>query len=305
MAKYEIGNIIENCPSRPVKFNGDAFKTAKEKEWLLEFSEGQFVYTEDITKLFKAFQDIFRREVADRLGFKEWILPRLLPQVVLEKFGGVEYAPSSIFEATQFYEQPINRRKYFLDTVQSASLYYALSKKKIHYTDLPLKVFETIGGYQWRNEQREELHGFDKLFEYLKLEHVYVGLPEQVVASRRMQLERYKELFNELGLVYRVVVGAPCHSSPQNTERYEKARSLDEVPLFDFEFLIPHGDRWLEVCGACVEAGENTRSFGIRTIEGKEIWSGCSGVGLNRMVYAFLSQHGFDSDEYPPLFQKY
>lgn len=305
MTKYTIGDIIEDCLSCPIEFNGNAFKTAKERGWLIEFSEGQFVYTEGITNLFKAFQEMFRREVGEKLDFKEWILPRLLPKEVLEKFGSVEFAPRSIFQATQFYENPKNRRSYFLDTVQSASLYYALAKKKIQCADLPLKVFETIGGYQWRNERKEELHGFDKLFEYLKLEYVYVGLPEQVVNSRRLQAKRYKELFNELGLVYKVVVGAPCHTSPQNTERYEKAGSLDEIPLFDFEFLIPSENRWLEVCGTCVEADENTKSFGIETSGGKELWSGCSGVGLNRMVYAFLSQRGFDAKKYPPLFQKY
>ncbi|MBI2674963.1 MAG: hypothetical protein HYX24_00775 [Candidatus Aenigmarchaeota archaeon] len=305
MAQFKIGDVLEHHDHNQIVFKGDALNVAKERGWLLEFSEGQFVYAEDLTRYFKAFQQLFRDEVACPLNFAEWILPRLLPQEILEKFGSVQFVPRSLFEVKQFYERPDKRKNYFLDTVQSASLYYALAKTPLNDEKLPLRVFETIGGYQWRNERGEELHGFDKLYEYLKMEHVYVGFPKQVVESRRKQAEKYKTLFRQLGLNFRIVVGAPCHVSPKNSERYEKAQNLDEIPLLDFEFEIPYEDRWLEVCGACVEEDENTQSFGIQARSGEKLWSGCSGVGLNRLVYAYLAQHGFDPNSYPPKFRAY
>ena len=170
---------------------------------------------------------------------------------------------------------------------------------------MPIKVFETLGGYQWRCEKEEELHAFDKLLEYLKLEHVYIGYPNQVVEARKTQKKQYIKLFNKIGFLYRITVGAPCHSSPINTKRYEKASNLDEIPLYDFEFYIPKEKKWLEVCGTCIEEDENTNAYGIQTITGKKVWSGCSGVGLNRLVYSFLSQFGFQEENYPALISKY
>jgi seryl-tRNA synthetase len=304
MIKYPIGEVLENGPKIEPLFSGDAFQIAVEKKWLKEFSKGQFVYTEEITRLFRAFQELFRREIVEKLGFKEWMLPRILPREALEKFGSIEYAPNTLFQAQPFIKNP-SIQSYFLDPVQSASLYYTLAKEPLKASELPIKVFEIIGGYQWRCEAIWELHGFDKLLEYLKLEHVYVGYPTQVIEARKRQKEEYVKLFNKIGFLYRIVVGAPCHSSPPNTKRYEKAKVIDEIPLFDFEFYIPKEKKWLEVCGTCIEEDENTRAYGIKTESEKEVWSGCSGVGLNRLVYSFLSQFGFEKENYPKIILEY
>jgi len=304
MQTYPIGTVLSWGNARETAFRGDALQEMRDRGWILDFAEGQVVATAPLTRLFRGFQELFRQEVAGPLGFEEWTLPRLLPQKILRRFGSVEYAPGTLFEA-RYYSESHPGRSYFLDPVQSAGLYHALSKHPLPTDILPLKVFETLGGPQWRNEAPSELHGIDKLVEYLKMEHVYVGTPEQVTESRRIQKQTYERIFDELGLVYRVVVGAPCHSSPQNTARYEKAKTLDEVPLIDFELYIPSEDRWMEVCGACVEETENTEAFGITSTSGDVLWSGCSGVGLHRLAYAFLAQMGFDEKNYPELFLRH
>ena len=37
-----------------------------------------------------------------------------------------------------------------------------------------------------------------------------------------------------------------------------------------------------------------TQSFGISSSDGEELWSGCCGIGMNRLVVAYLYRHGFD-----------
>jgi len=128
--KYVIGEVLKNGPKVKPIFDGDAFQIAIEKKWLKEFSKGQFVYTEDMARLFRAFQELFRKEVVKKLGFKEWILPRLLPREVLEKFGSIEYAASTLFQAQPFVNSP-NKPSSFLDPVQSASLLLHFGKRTV------------------------------------------------------------------------------------------------------------------------------------------------------------------------------
>ncbi len=297
-----FGEIILEGPKQNKLFTGDTNKLLIEKGWIKEFNQGQWVYTTEITKIFKAFQKLYREEVANKLGFKEWILPRLLPVKAIEAFGGIQYAPETLFEVKPFDKK--DNRSYLLDPVQSASLYYVLSKELIDDKILPLKIFETMGGFQWRDEKQSELD-IMRTTEYLKLELVYIGSPDDVVKTRLALKKRYIEIFNELELQWRIVVGAPCHLAPQTCARYEKAKSIEYLPLYDYEFFIPFKNSWLEVAGTCIEEDENIDSFGIKSVNDQSLWSGCSGVGLNRLVYAFVSQKGFDFTKYPSFFRKF
>lgn len=296
-----FGEIILEGPKRNFKFTGDVEKILIEKGWIKSFNKGQWVYKTEITKIFKAFQKLYREEVAKKLGFEEWILPRLLPPESIKAFGGIQYAPETLFEVKPYDRK--DNRTYLLDSVQSASLYYLLAKEPIDDKTLPIKIFETIGGGQWRDE--EKLKGFIRAIEYLKLEHVYVGYPDDVVQTRLKLKNKYIEIFNKLELQWRIVVGEPCHLAPQTCTRYKKAKSLEYIPLYDYEFFIPFDKSWLEVAGTCIEENENIESFGIKSKNGKILWSGCSGVGLNRLVFAFLSQKGFDFSLYPKFFLKF
>jgi len=52
-----------------------------------------------------------------------------------------------------------------------------------------------------------------------------------------------------------------------------------------------------EICGCSVEGDHLTRDFGIVHSDRAPLWSGCCGIGLNRLVLALLYQHGFDEVE--------
>jgi len=41
----------------------------------------------------------------------------------------------------------------------------------------------------------------------------------------------------------------------------------------------------------------------VKLQSGEELWSGCSGVGLQRWAAVFLAQKGFDTDKWPAKFR--
>jgi len=90
-------------------------------------------------------------------------------------------------------------------------------------------------------------------------------------------------------------------------QRREAATSADDVPVIDIELrvrperepgtLAP--DDFDEIGGCTVEGDHHLKSFGIASHDGGTLWSGCCGIGLNRLVIGFLFQHGFDPQHWP------
>jgi seryl-tRNA synthetase len=76
----------------------------------------------------------------------------------------------------------------------------------------------------------------------------------------------------------------------------------------DFEAYLPYrGPResaeWLEFQNLSIVGDKYTRAFAIKATKG-ELWSGCSGIGLERWLTAFLAQKGLDPSGWPEEFRR-
>ena len=76
----------------------------------------------------------------------------------------------------------------------------------------------------------------------------------------------------------------------------------------DFEAYLPYrGDRskeWLEIQNVSIVGEKYIKAFNIKT-QRSQLWSGCSGIGLERWMTAFLAQKGLEYDQWPSSFKKY
>jgi len=54
-----------------------------------------------------------------------------------------------------------------------------------------------------------------------------------------------------------------------------------------------------EIGGCTIEGDHHLESFDIACDDGGPLWSGCCGIGLNRLAIGFLFQHGFDEAQWP------
>jgi seryl-tRNA synthetase len=86
-------------------------------------------------------------------------------------------------------------------------------------------------------------------------------------------------------------------------------KGTQDTGTIDFEAYMPYrGDRkkseWLEFQNLSILGDKYIKAFNIKAQKSK-LWSGCSGIGLQRWTTAFLAQKGLDPDNWPKEFKKY
>ena len=94
----------------------------------------------------------------------------------------------------------------------------------------------------------------------------------------------------------------------QQAGKTEETNDL-ECGTIDFEAYMPYrGNRkkseWLEFQNLSILGDKYVKIFNIKAQKSK-LWSGCSGIGLERWTTAFLAQKGLDPDKWPNSFRKY
>jgi seryl-tRNA synthetase len=320
----ELGTVLAESRGNVKPLGGHVMQEAERLGWIRPFSQGQYLYAPQWVNLLRTLQEFIRLRAVEHLGFQEWLFPRMIPREALDSFKLTQFAPD-LLVATN------GSSKGFLDPVQCVSLYHALRHQVLERGMLPLKVVECLGGWTWRNESEQTLDGPYRAKEFLRVEHVYIGTPSQVTSIREAVRNGLLELLNELGVAWQVVVGAGCMDIPSIKARQSQAQEPNEIPVQDIEVPIrgalrhdtrrdglaskshavytesglierPNNEFYLdtdEICGSSVEGDHLLSSFDITCADGEEIWSGCTGMGLNRLVVAFLYQHGFDSATWP------
>jgi len=299
--------------------------------WIKRFpARGQWILTAPMAALVSAIRSIIVDKVCKPLGFQEWIFPRLIPFAVLAKLPAyVEHLPEGMFyvctpprdpKAFESFKREYALRRelrgdlladvlehpsYVLDAVQCPPFYQFFSGELVKVEDLPVKVYDYAGGWTWRNEAGG-VEGLARTNEFLRLEMVYLGTPEQVVAIRDEIVERTLEVVDKvLDLEWRLTVGAPFYLSQEEAkERLVDISSSSKIPALDVECYLPYrGDResseWLEISSCNIHMTHYVDSFKIKEAKGREIWTGCVGHGLTRWTTALLAQKGFNFDDWP------
>jgi seryl-tRNA synthetase len=322
----DIGTVLSERRGVGPTSTGNVIEEAVDRGWIHEFAKGQYVYSKNWTRLVRRLQEELVARAAS-LGFEEWLLPRLIPADAMRAFQLTQYTPDLLVEASA------PSRDSYLDPVQCVGLYHMLRGARIAAESLPLRVVETLGGWTWRNEPADRLDGPYRAVEFNRVEHIYVGSPDQVRALRNAVRDSVCELLADLGLSWQVVVGAGCMEIPVIELARKEANHMDDVPVQDLEvpirgtlrpdprrppefaqkthravssngqLRIMRNDAFYldtdELAGCSVEGAHLCDQFDIRAERGAPLWSGCCGIGLNRLIVAFLYQHGFDDRNWP------
>ena len=319
--------IVRVGKPKPVKFSRDPAEVAVELGWVKEFpGRGQWIYTTPYAKLFEAIKSVLLREVVHKLGFQPFLLPKLIPLEVMERMPGyLDDIPEGMYyvcppprepEAFDEFKKLFKvRRKaprevlkgiikdpaYVLAPAQCEPFWYFYGGETFRVEDMPFKYYDCSGWtYRWEGGGVE---GLVRVQEFQRIELTYVGTPEQVVEIRDSIVDRCVEVADEiLDLEWRVVAAIPFYM--REGEIAVDVHDSWNVPAYDVEIYLPYrGPReeaeWLEVAGCFVHKRKFVDAFKIREVKNREIWTGCTGLGLSRWVAAFLAEHGFNPDDWP------
>jgi seryl-tRNA synthetase len=278
---------------------GDVSEEALRRGWVLPFGEGQFVYGAEWTSLVRRLQELLLAQALDH-SFREYTFPRLIPAEAARDFQLSQFNHRLLWN--------VDDHARVLDPVQCLAFYQVLRGRRFSADELPLKIVETLGGWTWRRERTERLDGLFRAYEFARVEHVWLGTPEQSQDIRNTLCASLVDLLASLGLSVRTVVGKPCLPLQPIEDRTAAATSADHVPVIDIELLVrPPGSNadtlegFDEVCGNTIEGDHHLSSFDIHQDNDEPLSSGCCGVGLNRVAVAFLYQHGFERSNWPDL----
>jgi len=313
--------VVQQGPPVEHPFKEDPFEVAKRLGWIVEFpGRGQWIYSPQYAKLLMALEGLIVEEIALKLGFEEVLFPKLIPLEVIQKMPGyLDELPEGMYyvcppprepEAfadfkkqlkltrrvpTDELEKCLKEPAYVLAPAQCEPFYHLLSRRKLRLEDMPVKFFDRSGWtYRWEGGAVE---GLLRVQEFRRIEFVYAGKPDDVVEIRDAVKDKSIKIARDLGLEWRLLVATPFYMRTGGIE--EDTSDSRNVATYDIEARLPYKDGWLEIGSYNVNRTKFNKTFRIKEVKDREIWTGCCGFGSSRWALGFLAQHGFDQKKWP------
>ncbi|MHC1624434.1 MAG: serine--tRNA ligase, partial [Methermicoccaceae archaeon] len=326
--KGENWELIWESGTKPVFNHEDPTPLLEKKGWIKHgASRGQWIYGPQITKIFRVFEDIVLKELIEPLGYVEMIFPKLVPWEVWERSGHAK----GVYPEIYYVCQPKSRDPAFWEDVMDyykvthevptdlisqkisppiGGLCYAqcppfwmfLRGETIADSSLPVKVFDRSG-----TSHRYEsggIHGIERVDEFHRIEIVWMDYPEQVIEEQNKLHECYHHIFEDiLELEWRKAWVTPWFMAQEGMVGLS---GDNRVGTTDYEAYLPYRGRdaeWLEFQNVSVNGEKYPKGFTVKSQSGETLWSGCSGVGLERWASAFFAQKGLDIENWPEAIQ--
>ncbi len=325
-AKVAEPRVVRRGRRQEHRFKEDPFEVAKELGWVVEFpGRGQWTYTEPYTKLLRALEEIIIEKVARPLGFEEVMFPKLIPLEVMQRMPGyLDGVPEGMYyvcppprdpKAFSVFKQKLRLTKrlpleelrrvlkepaYVLAPAQCEPFYQVFSSSRLRLENLPVKQFDRSGWtYRWEGGGVE---GLVRTQEFRRIEFVFMGSPKDAVEIRDRVVEKGIEVLEDLKLEWRLSVATPFYMREGEVEM--DAEDSSKVATYDLEVALPYRDDWLEIGSYNLHKARFAKSFKIKEVKDREVWTGCCGFGTSRWVVGFLAQHGFDPSTWPETVRK-
>jgi seryl-tRNA synthetase len=329
--KSEFWKLIwESGEKKPI-WTKDPTEEMVKNGWINQGpTKGKWFYMPQAAIIMKTMQEIALKEILEPLGFLEIIESQIVPFNIWLKTGHMEGMPGEFYYISEPKSRDVKKWEHFIDLVkitkeiplnelekninlpqagicyaQCPMIYWSFKGKTISEKSLPILVYDrtAISG-RYESGGR---HGIERVDEFHRIEPIYIGTKNQLLELRDKLIYRYKHVFNDIfDLEWRMAWVTPWYM-----QQAGKINDIDEqnTGTIDFEAYMPYrGSRknseWLEFQNLSIIGDKYIKSFNIKS-QKSELWSGCSGIGLERWTIAFLAQKGVNPDEWPKGFKKY
>ena len=322
--KAEHWSLLWESEKKVHSFSEDPTIEMQKRGWLKRgASRGQWIHGPQSTRLFRVFENIVIQEILNPLGYREMIFPKLVPWDVWKKSGHAKGVYPEIYyicppktRDPKYWEDVIDYYKVTHEVptamikekigdpiggmcyAQCPPFWVYLQGETIPTNEFPLKVFDRSG-----TSHRYEsggIHGMERVDEFHRIEIVWAGTPDQVLSHSKELQERYKLIFNNiLELEWRKAWVTPWFMAQEGMTGLSEGKDIGTI---DYEAPLPYrGEEgeWLEFQNVSVNGNKYPSGFNVKCQSGEELWSGCSGVGLERWASVFLAQKGLDPENWP------
>ena len=329
--KAEFWKSIWESGEKKAVWNKDPTEEMSRLGWLQQGpTKGKWFYRPQAAAVLKTMEKIAIKEILKPLGFQEIIESHIVPFDIWLKTGHMEGMPGEFYYIVEPASRDTEKWERFVDLTkitkqvpieelkknlsdptgglcyaQCPMIYWSLKGKTIEDKSLPVLIYDnTAISSRYESGGR---HGIERVDEFHRIEPVYIGTREQLLELRDKMLEKYKHVFNNIfELEWRMAWVTPWYM--QQAGKIDD-KSTQDTGTIDFEAYMPYrGDRkkseWLEFQNLSILGDKYIKAFNIKS-QRKQLWSGCSGIGLERWTTAFLAQKGINPDKWPEGFRKY
>ncbi len=327
--KKEQWNLIWRSQQKKMVWDKDPTEEMEKRGWLMKGpTKGKWFYRPEAAKILRTMERIAIEEVLKPSGFQEIIESMMVPFDVWIDTGHMEGVPNEMYYVSEPVTRDPEEWERFIDHVKIAKevpmdlfkelvsepksgicyaqcpvVYWSLRNQTIADDSLPLLVYDkTSPSARYESGGR---HGIERVDEFHRIEPVYIGTKDQLMKLKEDMIDRYKHVFEDiLELEWRMAEVEPFYLQQSGGGTAEEGTEEGTV---DFEAYLPYrGDReeseWLEFQNLSIFR-KYTKAFNIKS-QTKELYSGCSGIGLERWTAAFLAQKGLEPSKWPKGFKE-
>ncbi len=327
--KEEKWELVWESEKKDIVWKEDPTKVMEEKGWIKKGpTKGKWFYRSQAAKILKTMEDIAVSEILEPLGFEEIIESMMVPFDVWIDTGHMEGIPNEAYYISEPRTRDPDEWEEIVDEIkisrevpikkldkmttppkagicyaQCPVIYWSLKNCTISDSSLPVLLYDkTSPSARYESGGR---HGIERVDEFHRIEPVYIGTKEQLIDLKNDLIERYKHVFEDiLELEWRMANVTPFYLQQAGEEEKDGKTELGTV---DFEAYLPYrgtreNSEWLEFQNLSLFK-KYTDSFNIKS-QTRELYSGCTGIGLERWTAAFLAQKGIDPKFWPEGFVK-
>jgi len=332
--KAELTKVIFKSRSRLSKyvFQDDPTRLLIDCGWVKEFpGAGIWIIMPPYAALIRAIYNLVIDKLAKPAGFTEIFLPRLIPLEVHRLKGQLSGIPQEIFWvsppakrdreffadycdyveitgecAPELLAKKLRPPMFGLSYAQCEAFYDIFRKETLDCDKLPFKFYD-VNGPTWRWEGGG-LKGLERLNEFQRIEFAFIGTKDQVIEIRDDLLKRSQRLLDELfDIEYRIDATSPVyleHAGRSEQVAGEVVKSYDLTALLPFQ-TASRAESEIEIASFHVHEDFYVKRFKMREKKGRQLWTGCAGIGPSRWAFVFVCRWGTDPSKWPKEILKY
>jgi seryl-tRNA synthetase len=313
---FDIKVFVETTRRDTGDFERDVNNGLVQRGWMYDYGKGQVAYSGPVLALARLIDEkaaeFYRRD----FGVVDRHYPSLIDADTLHKCGYFDSHPNAVSFVGNVLED-IDALEEFRRANSCSEGALLPRPEHIHVDGMCLNpaacfpCYPTLEGrriegeaYSWlgrvyRYESRN-IRGLERLYEFNVRELVFVGSEAYVRAGRATALQDIEALatFFDLEVCVQSATDpffATVSAAKKFWQAAQEVKNEIMVPVLD-----PTGKRKSIACGSVNLHGNFFGSrFSISDDHGAPAQTGCVGLGIERLVLAAFTQHGFDERRWP------
>lgn len=312
MQDAELDNVVvEDFTEKAILNSENIFTKLIENKMVRELAPGVFSYSGLFLRIYEYFDKKINEYAYKNFEeVSEEVYPVLFPVAEYIKGGYFENFPHYIMFQTKLNNNIDTYEKFTSQKSPCSCMDEVLEETSLpknvlrHATCAPvypslenhvLKENETkcflVSGRCFRNEE-SNIKELSRLNEFNMKEFVFVGKGDNLEHYIKQSKKLVEFWINTFGL------NSKCETANDSffASNYKKLKYFQMIgnSKLEYKILIPDNNEYISCCSVNYHRTHFSKPYNIKNVNGEYCYTACFAFGIERLVYAFLSQKGLD-----------